>query len=377
MTGHVRFTQRLQMFPTISKLGLAAFWAWALLLSRLPVPATATPPAQAPDPDQTMMIAVQPIAPSVALGGITHMWQRWSNCGPATLAMQLSYFGIARTQFDVANVVKPDPEDKNVTPEELAAYARSQGLRAIVRVNGDGDRLRLLLSNGVPVLIETWYERGPEDSMGHYRLLSGYDEARQEWIAFDSFVMEGVSDKVPYQGIRLPYDRMERLWRVFNHIYVLVYPVDWEPLVMAILGDDVDDAQMWQRALQQAQPAIETDPQDAYAWFNLGSDLVALGRFVEAAAAYDQARAIGLPWRMAWYQFGPYRAYFETGRYADLIALSDQTIAAAGNIEEAFYWKGMGLAAQGDRAGARQAWQRAVQLNPNFQLAAAALASLG
>lgn len=377
MTGRIRFTQRLQMFPIISKLGLAAFWAWALLLSRLPVPATATPPAQAPDPDQTMMIAVQPIAPSVALGGITHMWQRWSNCGPATLAMQLSYFGIARTQFDVANVVKPDPEDKNVTPEELAAYARSQGLRAIVRVNGDGDRMRLLLSNGIPVLIETWYERGPEDSMGHYRLLSGYDEARQEWIAFDSFVMEGVSDKLPYQGIRLPYDRMERLWRVFNHTYVLVYPGDWEPLVMAILGDDVDDAQMWQRALQQAQAAIEADPQDAYAWFNLGSDLVALGRFVEAAAAYDQARAIGLPWRMAWYQFGPYRAYFETGRYADLIALSDQTIAAAGNIEEAFYWRGTGLAAQGDRAGARQAWQRAVQLNPNFQLAAAALASLG
>jgi tetratricopeptide (TPR) repeat protein len=362
---------------TCAALGLALCYAWALTLSRPPALATAAPPGQGPGPERPVNLIVRPPAPSVALEGITHMWQRWSNCGPATLAMQLSYFGIARTQFDVAQVVKPDPEDKNVTPEELAAYARSQGLHAIVRVNGDSERMRLLLSNGVPVLIETWYERGPEDSMGHYRLLSGYDDASQEWIAFDSFVMEGVSDKLPYKGIRLPYGKMERLWWVFNRSYVLVYPGEWEPLVLAILGDDADDARMWQRALEQAQAAVEANPKDAFAWFNLGSDLVALGRFTEAAAAYDQARAIGLPWRMAWYQFGPYQAYFETGRYADLIALADQTIAAAGNIEEAFYWKGMGLAAQGDPIGARQAWERTLQLNPNYRLAAAALASLG
>lgn len=377
MNGRERGVKRRWPLHFYSKLGLALCGGLVLLLGQMPVPATAAPPVQAPDPNQSVTVTIQPVAASVALNGITHMWQRWSNCGPATLAMQLSYFGISRTQFDVANVVKPDPEDKNVTPEELVAYARSQGLRAVVRVNGDSDRMRLLLSNGIPVLIETWYERGPEDSMGHYRLLTGYDEAHQEWIAFDSFVMEGVSDKLPYQGIRLPYDRMERLWWVFNRTYVLVYPADWEPLVMAIVGDDADDTRMWQRALEQAQTAIAADPQDAYAWFNLGSDLVALGHFAEAAAAYDQARAIGLPWRMAWYQFGPYRAYYETGRYADLIALSNQTIAAAGNIEEAFYWKGMALAAQGDPVGARLAWQRALQLNPNYQVAAAALASLG
>ena len=46
----------------------------------------------------------------------------------------------------------------------------------------------------------------------------------------------------------------------------------------------------------------------------------------EAAAAFDQARQIGLPWRMLWYQFGPFEAYYETGRYDEVIALADATL---------------------------------------------------
>jgi predicted double-glycine peptidase len=89
------------------------------------------------------------------LTGLAHAWQTWNNCGPATLAMVLSYSGSTLTQADVGVTLRTDKEDKNVSPEELADFARSQGLRALVRVNGDADRLRLLLSNGVPVVIET------------------------------------------------------------------------------------------------------------------------------------------------------------------------------------------------------------------------------
>jgi len=316
-------------------------------------------------------------APSVELTGLTHAWQTWNNCGPATVAMNLSYFGSPLSQADVGAALRLNKEDKNVSPDELAAFARAQGLHALVRVGGDADLLRRLLSNGVPVLIETWLEPEPGNGMGHYRLLTGYDDTQQEWIAFDSYVSQGVDPDQPYRGIRLPYDEVIRLWAVFNHTYVLVYTDDLAPAVLSILGQDTDEAAMWQRASLGAQKEVQQRPDDPFAWFNLGTDLVALGQFEQAAAAYDRARVIGLPWRMLWYQFGPFQAYYETGRYEEQMALIDATIALTTDVEELYYWKGLALQATGDLAGARQAFQRALTLNPNYADAAAALAAAG
>jgi len=333
-----------------------------------------------PSPKATPTLAHCPAAPAVELTGFTHAWQTWNNCGPATLAMNLSYFGSTLNQAEVSAVLRSNEEDKNVSPEELAAFARSQGLHALhalVRVNGDADRLQLLLSNGLPVLIETWLEPEPENGMGHYRLLTGYDDARQEWIAFDSYVSTGVDPDQPYRGIRLPYDEVVQLWTVFNRTYVLIYTDDLAPAVLSILGEDANEAATWQRALLSAQEEVEQRPNDPFAWFNLGTDLVALGQFEQAAAAYDRARVIGLPWRMLWYQFSPLQAYYETGRYEELIALADATIAVTTDIEELYYWKGLGAQATGDSAGARRAFQRALTLKPNYADAAAALAEVG
>ena len=291
--------------------------------------------------------------------------------------MHLSYYGSTLNQADVGAVLRPNKEDKNVSPEELATFARSQGLRALARANGEVSRLRLLLSNGVPVLIETWLEPEPGDGMGHYRLLNGYDDARQEWIAFDSYVSTGVDPNQPYRGIHLPYDEVDRLWAVFNRTYVVVYTDDQAPAVLSILGKDADEAVVWQRALLGAQEEVQQRSDDPFAWFNLGTDLVALSRFEEAAAAYDRARVIGLPWRMLWYQFGPFRAYYETGRYEELIALADATIAVTPDVEELHYWKGLALQATGDLAGARGAFQRALTLNPSYAEATAALSAVG
>ena len=72
----------------------------------------------------------------------------------------------------------------------------------------------------------------------------------------------------------------------------------------------------------------------------------------------------------------PFRAYFDAGRYDELVAVADATIATAGNIEETFYWKGKGLQALGDIDGARQAYQQAAQLNSNYAEAQQALDGL-
>jgi tetratricopeptide (TPR) repeat protein len=226
------------------------------------------------------------------------------------------------------------------------------------------------------VLIETWLEPEPGDGMGHYRLLTGYEDAQGEWIAFDSYVSTGVDPNQPYRGIRLPYDDVARLWAAFNRTYVLVYTDDQASAVLGILGEDADDASMWQRALLGAQEKVRQQPDDPFAWFNLGTDLVAVGHFEQAANAYDRARVIGLPWRMLWYQFGPFQAYYETGRYQEVITLANATITGAKDIEELYYWKGLGLLAAGDPTGARRAFERALALNPNYTEAVAALAKV-
>ena len=292
--------------------------------------------------------------------------------------MNLSYYGSPLSQADIGAVLRQFPDDKNVSPHELAGYARSQGFQAQVRANGSADLARQFLSNGIPLLIETWLEEQPNDGMGHYRLLVGYDDANQRWIAYDSYVHTNPVSEDPnnYQGIYMPYAETDSLWKVFNRTYVLIYPPDREPVVRAILGDAFDPAVMWQQALATAQAEVAQNPNDPFAHFNVGTNLVELGDYAGAAAAFDQARAIGLPWRMFWYQFNIFPAYEQMGRYADMVSLADSVNRVTDSIEEIHYWRGRGLAGLNDLAGAQAAYNRALQLNPSFGPASEALAAI-
>ena len=315
--------------------------------------ATATPPPVFP--------------PARRLDGLNHYWQTWNNCGPATLSMNLSYFGIQIGQDKVGAALRPEADDKNVSPDELADFARSQGLQAVVRINGDAIRLKALLAAGIPILVETWYEPKPNDGMGHYRLIVGYDDAAKTWIAYDSYDSHGIKKGEAYAGIKLPYDSFERLWKVFGRTYVVIYDKARAAAVEAALGADMDDSVMWQRALAEDLADVQANLQDPFAWFNLGTDYVALDDPKAASQAYDTARRLKLPWRMLWYQFGPFRAYHEVGRHTEVIALADATIKTAVNDEELFFWKGLSQKALGDAAGAKASLQQAIKLRPSYQ----------
>ena len=384
----VRPTATLQPRPATATLTVAATStpatsATAEMAAAAATASTSATPSPSPSatasPTATSSPAPTAPPPAVRLTGLAHAWQTWNNCGPATLAMNLSYFGLKPSQADIASILRPNRDDKNVSPEELAAYARDQGLYALARSNGNIERLRQFIAAGVPVLIETWHEPKPNDGMGHYRLLTGYDDAADhgagQWIAYDSYDATGLVKGQPYTGIRLPYAGLEALWAVFNRQYVVIYDDARAESVERILGADLDEAAMWQRALEEAKSAVVQKPNDPFAWFNLGTDLRATGDYGAAADAYDRARRIGLPWRMLWYQFGPFKAYYETGRYAEIIVLADATIRTAQHVEELFFWRGLAQQAQGDLAAARESWQRALALNPHYVAARDALAA--
>ena len=128
-------------------------------------------------------------------------------------------------------------------------------------------------------------------------------------------------------------------------------------------------------ALEGALAEVAEQPGDAFSWFNVASSAVALGETARGAAAFDQAREIGLPVRMLWYQFEPFEAYAAEGRYVDLVELAEETLAATGSIEELHYWLGIGLEGLGRHEEAERAWQAALKLNPAYEPALDALAS--
>ena len=89
---------------------------------------SATPTATAlPSPTALPTASYLPAREAVALSGFVHEWQTWNNCGPATLAMYLSYYGSGLCQDDVRETIRPNWEDKHADVYEMAEFARAAG----------------------------------------------------------------------------------------------------------------------------------------------------------------------------------------------------------------------------------------------------------
>ena len=142
---------------------------------------------------------------------------------------------------------------------------------------------------------------------------------------------------------------------------------------MDILGLSWDEDANRQHALASAEAEIDVDPDDSFAWFNLGTNLLYFEKYEEAAGAYDSARQIGWPQRMLRYQFGPFFAYFHTNRIEDLLVLTDYALERTYNSEEAFLWRGWAKYRQGDYNGAVADFQAALEANYLYQDAQYAL----
>lgn len=307
---------------------------------------------------------------SYQLNGIQHIPQHWNNCGPATLTMGLTYFGMPADQDPAADWLKPTSEDGNVSPWQMVDYVNTQipgTTRALVRVGGDLTLLKTLLANNFPVIIEAGYDPEPDRLgwMGHYLLITGYDDSMGQINSHDSYL--GPDKKYTYAHI-------EQFWAHFNNTYIVLYKFDREAELMTLLGANADVTQNALNALELNRQRALANAADPFAWFNLGTNYVALANydpkaFEYAAVAYDKAREIGLPWRMLWYQFGPYEAYNAVGRYQDVIDLARVQLNETGTsqyIEETYYYAGVAREGLGELSRALANYEQALFLDKNF-----------
>lgn len=261
-------------------------------------------------------------------------------------------------------------------PYELADFVNTQTeLKALWRVGGDLQTIKTLLNAGFPVMIEKSFEPFDiryEGWMGHYNLVVGYDDARQSLTVHDSYLMINTpwGLDIPremwdtFEGFDYYYSDLEQAWRSFNFVLIVVYPPEKENEVLKALGPLATEEGAYKvaydRALQETTSL--TGVRDKFfAWFNAGASLVGLQDFTAASTAFDTAFGIYpeielqyRPYRILWYATGPYEAYYNAGRYQDVINLASQTLSymAEPVLEESYYWRGLAHYALGstDRA---------------------------
>jgi len=307
---------------------------------------------------------------SVNLGSLNHTYQTFNNCGPATLSMALGWFGESASQKELGERMRPwqvpsgDNDDKTIFTDEFVSWARQYGYEAIARPNGDIETLKRFTANGIPVVVKTFLHS--YDDIGHFRVVKGYDEARDIIIQDDSY--EGPNRQVPY------YDFLE-LWQPFHYVYIVVYTSEQANLVEAIIGEEMDEQVAWKNTLKRAQ--MEADLTDnTFPEFNMSVSNYYLGNYKQSVADYE-AVADRLPRRMLWYQLEPVLSMQKLREYEKILSLS-QRILEGGNraYSELYQIRGEVYLAQGNKDAARAEFEKAVQYNINYQPAKAALQGL-
>ncbi len=356
----------------------------AMAPSSTPVPPTPTPlPTDEPTPTLTLTptptITPTPLPQNVLIDGVKLQKQGFNNCGPANLAMILNFWGHSVTQYDTEKALKPYVKDRNVMPYEMRDYVLTHtDLGAIVRYGGDLEILKKFVAAGFPVVIERGYMDAKEGWMGHYGLVYAYDDEKQEVEIPDTYLGK----------IKMSYEDMLMYWAQFDDIYMVVYPWDRENEVIQILGEQADADYNLRYALEQVEKRIYTvkDRELFFAWYSRGSILVELQDYAGAAASYDKAFKVyeqlepkDRPWRILWYQTGPYFAYFYTGRYYDVLELAKKTISLSAEpaIPETWVWAARASQMLGDDVNAKYFFRQALHWHPCWWVALDGLATLG
>ncbi|MDO9121233.1 MAG: tetratricopeptide repeat protein, partial [Anaerolineaceae bacterium] len=191
------------------------------------------------------------------------------------------------------------------------------------------------------------------------------------------------------KGFKVTYEDMTNNWRAFNNIFIVIYPPYLENDVLNVLGPLANETNSFRVAADRAaaEAASLTDARGQYfALYNMGTSLVKLADYGGAASAFDKAFAlypsideIHRPYRMLWYQTGPYYAYYYTSRYLDVISLATTTLDAESEhiLEESYHWRAMARLQLGQQDAAITDFQNALKVHPGFGPSYEQLVQLG
>lgn len=301
----------------------------------------------------------------------TFVSQTFNNCGPANLAMLFNFWGTPTTQQKIAEDLRPfnNPkggvDDKAVFNDEMASYAKLNGFESLVRPNGDIEKIKMFLANGIPVVVSAWLHKN--EDIGHYRLVKGFDDFKKIIITDDSYL--GPNQNFSYQDFN-------EMWQPFNYVYLVVYPSEKAELVNKILGDETDQNISYQKSIEKAELELKNNPDNPYPSFNISTANYQLGNFQKTVEQFEKIES-KLPARMLWYQLEPLFAYQQTGKFEKALEHADKLLNT-GNLafSEMYQLKGEIFLKQDKKEEAREMFKKALFYNKNYTKAKESLKSL-
>lgn len=334
------------------------------------VSAISTPETQLSAPKVKTLISSPSPSPQITINKPTgqallktqkFVYQTFNNCGPATLSMLLSFYGIEVSQQEIADDLRPFQQvkgigdDKSVTLDELAGFAKKKNLETYKRPGGDMEKLKLFLENNIPILTITWLNL--DGGFGHYRIIKGYDDKLNQIREDDSIF--GLDQK-------LSYSEFLNLWQYFNYQYLIVVPPEKKDLVEAILRDENNITASYKLALSKAQNEYVQNPSNVLPLFNESTNFYYLGDFENSVKSFEQSQK-NLHFRMTWYQLEPLLSYQKVKKYDKAFSLID-SIFKSGDIafSELYRIRGEIYLDQGKIDEAKKEFQLAIYYNKNF-----------
>ncbi|OGH08120.1 MAG: hypothetical protein A2W22_01535 [Candidatus Levybacteria bacterium RBG_16_35_11] len=291
-----------------------------------------------------------------------HIFQTFNNCGPAALSMALRFYGISVSQQEIGEALRPyqipngDNDDKSVTLDELSEKSKEYGLIPYHRPMGNPDLIKQFIANDMPVIARTLTK--PNEDIGHYRVIKGYNEGTAIFIQDDS---------LQNKNLEYSYTDFNEIWKKFNYEYLVLVPNDKQELAERILGENKDIKTAWQNAVKNSQNELAQNPNDTYAKFNLSVAYFNVGDYQRSVEEFEKVESF-LPFRTLWYQIEPIQAYFMLGNYNEVFQISDNILNTYNRaFSELYILRGKIYQNQGNIEMARLEFEKAVFYNSNLK----------
>lgn len=146
---------------------------------------------------------------------------RGGYCGPASLKMVLEYWGINKSEEEIATACNRDP---NLGADDLSLKkaAESYGLKVEIENNTSFDSIQSWLDRKVPIIVN-WFTRGRKDygdeevPDGHYSVVVGLDDTH---IYLQDPEIGGLR--------KLARDDFLRVWFDFKPAYI----TSWDDMII-------------------------------------------------------------------------------------------------------------------------------------------------
>lgn len=194
--------------------------------------------------------------------GVERIKQLTNYCGPACLASVMRFHGADVTQESIGKVIY-DAIGRATNGADMLLYGREHGFAAYSWNTSIRD-VKTKLAAGLPVVV--LQQNSITDASGHYRVLTGYDDARAEFSVVDPY----------YDGItRLSYTDCDRLWKKMGYWALLVVPPSKDtfraeldtknPVVHMDLSTAKFKRGDFDEALKEARLALGLEPHNTYA----------------------------------------------------------------------------------------------------------------